>query len=151
MKDFSQLLESLRRVEALHARTDVAGERNAAANAMNAIRARLATFEQRDPPVEYKFSMPDRWSRQLFTALLRRYGIEPFRYRGQRRTTVMARVSKSFVDESLWPEFVELEDVLSKYLSDVTERVIQEAIFQDSSEASERAKPTAIEDQRKPK
>jgi len=151
MQDFNQLLESLRRVEALHARTDVAGERNAAANAMNVIRARLARFEQQEPPVEYKFSMPDRWSRQLFTALLRRYGIEPFRYRGQRRTTVMARVSKSFVDETLWPEFVELDDVLSEYLSSVTERVIQEAIFQDSSEASERAKPAGIEDQRRPK
>jgi hypothetical protein len=150
MKDFDQLLESLRRVEALHARTDVEGERNAAANAMNAIRARLARLEQQDPSVEYKFSMSDRWSRRLFTALLRRYGIDPFRYRGQRRTTVMARVSKSFVDETLWPEFVELDDVLSEYLSGVTDRVIQEAIFQDSSDASERAKPAAIEDQRKP-
>ena len=39
MNDFQQLLERLRRVEALHARTDVAGERDAAANALNAIRA----------------------------------------------------------------------------------------------------------------
>jgi hypothetical protein len=43
------------------------------------------------------------------------------------------------------------DDVLSEYLSGVTDRVIQEAIFQDSSDASERAKPEAIEDQRKPK
>ena len=39
VSDFGQLLERLRRVEALHARTDVVGERNAAAVAMNAIRA----------------------------------------------------------------------------------------------------------------
>ena len=148
MSDFTELLETLRRIEALHARTDVAGERAAAANAMNAIRARLAQSEQEDPPVEYRFSMQDDWSRRLFTALLRRYGIEPFRYRGQRYTTVMARVSKSFVDDTLWPEFVELDNVLREYLKDVTNRVIQEAIFQDSSEASERLKPTAIEDKR---
>lgn len=151
MSEFSQLLERLRRVEALHARTDVAGERDAAANAIKAIRSQLAQKEQHDPPVEYKFSLPDDWSRRLFTALLRRYGIEPYRYRGQRRTTVMARVSKSFVDDTLWPEYVELDDILKEYLSDITDRVIQEAIFQDSSEASERAKQRVIEDNRKPK
>ena len=116
---------------------------------MNAILAQLARFEQQDPPVEFKFSMADNWSRRLFTALLRRYGIEPFRYRGQRYTTVMAKVSKTFVDETLWPEFLELDDILEKYLSDITDRVIQEAIYQGSSEASERAKPAAIQDQRK--
>ncbi len=148
VSDFGQLLERLRRVEALHARTDVVGERNAAAVAMNAIRAQLARIEEQEPPVEYKFSMPDDWSRRLFTALLRRYGIQPFRYRGQRYTTVMARVSKSFVDKTLWPEFVELDNVLRAYLSDITDRVIREAIFEDSSEATERTAPVAIEDQR---
>ncbi len=148
MNNFEQLLEKLQRVEALHARTDVAGERVAAANAINAIRAQLARCEQQDPPVEFKFSMPDNWSRRLFTALLRRYGIAPFRYRGQRHTTVMAKVSKSFVDTTLWPEFLELDDILQEYLSNVTDRVIQKAIFQDSSEATELTKPAVIEDQR---
>jgi hypothetical protein len=148
MSDYQQLLERLRRVEALHARTDLAGERNAAATAMNAIRAQMARFAQQDPPIIYRFSMQDAWSRRLFTALLRRYGIAPFRYYGQRHTTVMARVSVSFVNETLWPEFVELDKVLRAYLSDVTDRVIREAIFEDSSEASECVKPAGIEDQR---
>lgn len=148
MDDFKSLLEKLRRVEALHARTDVAGERAAAAHAMNAIRARLARFEQQDPPVEYKFSLRDDWSRRLFSALLRRYGITPYRYRGQRYTTVMAKVSKSFVDKTLWPEFVELDDILTNYLSDITERVIREAIHKDSSEPAERSKPVGIENQK---
>jgi hypothetical protein len=148
MDEFTKLLETLRRVEALHARTNVAGERQAAAHALNLIRGQLERAEKRDPPVEYKFSMNDSWSRRLFTALLRRYGIEPYRYRGQRYTTVMARVSKSFVDDTLWPEFLALDDVLQEYLSDVTERVIREAIYEDVSEASERAKPESIEHQR---
>ena len=76
--------------------------------------------------------------------------IQPYRYRGQRYTTVMARVSKSFVDQTLWPEFVELDNVLRKYLSDVTDRVIREAIFVDSSEAEDRPRMAAIEDARKP-
>ncbi len=151
MMELEQLLETLRRIEALHARTDVAGERDAAAAALENMRARLARMEQQDPPVEYKFSMPDSWSRRLFTALLRRYGIQPYRYRGQRYTTVMARVSKSFVDDTLWPEYVELDEVLRAYLSDITDRVIREAIYEDSSEAEERPKTAAIQDMRRPK
>lgn len=149
--ELEQLLETLRRIEALHARTDVSGEREAAGAALEAMRGRLAQMEQQDPPVEYKFSMADSWSRRLFTALMRRYGIQPYRIRGQRYTTVMARVSKSFVDKTLWPEFVELDDVLREYLSDVTDRVIREAIHEDSSEAEERPKSAAIQDMRRPR
>jgi hypothetical protein len=148
--ELDQLLETLRRIEALHARTDVPGEREAAAAALEVMRARLARLGLQDPPVEYKFTMTDDWSRRLFTALMRRYGIQPYRYRGQRYTTVMARVSKSFVDQTLWPEFLELDDELRKYLSDVTNRVIREAIFEDSSEAEERPRTAAIEDARQP-
>ncbi len=124
------------------------GERQAAAAALAAMRARLARMGQQDPPIEYKFTMSDDWSRRLFTALMRRYGIQPYRYRGQRYTTVMARVSKSFVDQTLWPEFVELDNVLRKYLSEVTDRVVREAIYEDSSEAEERPRTAAIEDAR---
>jgi hypothetical protein len=49
------------------------------------------------------------------------------------------------VDQTLWPEFEELVKVLRKYLSDVTDRVIREAIYEDSSEAEERSQPAAIE------
>ena len=139
MSEVNRLLETLRRIEALHFRTDVAGERDASAEALEAIRRRLAELEQSDPPVEYRFSLPDSWSRRLLMALLRRYGIDPYRYRGQRHTTVMARVSRSFVDNTLWPEFCELNEVLRNYLSEVTGRVIREAIHADSSEATERS------------
>jgi hypothetical protein len=149
--ELNELFETLRRIEALHARTDVPGERQAAAAALEVMRARLARMVQQDPPVEFKFTMADDWSRRLFTALLRRYGIAPYRYRGQRHTTVMARVSKSFVDQTLWPEYLELSQVLRRYLSDVTNRVIREAIFEDNSEAEERPATAAIEDARHPR
>jgi hypothetical protein len=47
----------------------------------------------------------------------------------------MARVSKRFVDDTLWPEFVEISDTLENYLSDVTDRVVSQVIHQDSSDA----------------
>jgi hypothetical protein len=49
-----------------------------------------------EPPIEFRFILTDQWSRHLFVALMRRYGIHPYRYRGQRRTTVMARLSRLF-------------------------------------------------------
>jgi hypothetical protein len=138
MTEEQKLLEKLRRVEALFAGTDADGERDAAAAAAQRLRDRLAELRRQDPPVEYKFTLADLWSRRLFTALLRRYGIEPFRYSGQRHTTVMAIVPRIFVDETLWPEYTQLNDVLRTYLDQVTTRAISEGIFGDVTEARER-------------
>jgi tRNA nucleotidyltransferase (CCA-adding enzyme) len=79
--------------------------------------------------------MSDVWSRKLFVALLRRYDIKPYRYYRQRYTTVMAKISKTFVDETLWPEFEELNKTLKEYLEEITNKVISESIYSDSSEA----------------
>ena len=83
--------------------------------------------------------MPDRWQRRLFSALCRRYGLEPYRYNRQRYTTVMVRVPRSFVDKTLWPEYQELRAALDDYLNDATERIIREVVYRDAEEASERA------------
>jgi hypothetical protein len=115
---------------------------------MHAIRAQLAKLKTEEPPVEYRFTVGDVWSRQLLTALLRRYGLSPYRYRGQRRTTVMVRVSPSFVDTTLWPTFTDLSNTLQSYLSEITQKVIREAIFEDNSDAAERPEPASIEDRR---
>ena len=133
--DEARLIEKLRLIEALFADAATEGEKVAADRARQRIVERLRSWEGENPPVEYRFSMGDLWSRKLFVALLRRYGIKPYRYKGQRYTTVMATVSKRFVDETLWPEFQELSGTLRTYLSEVTERVVSQVIHQDSSEA----------------
>jgi hypothetical protein len=92
LTDERQLIEKLLRIEALFARAGTAGEKAAAASAAERIRRRLEELSQLDPPIEYRFTVADGWSRKLFLALLRRYGVKPYRYRNQRRTTVMARV-----------------------------------------------------------
>lgn len=144
MDDFERLIEKLRRVEQLHARTPFAGEREAAQNAIELTCERLHECEAADPPAEYKFTLSDMWSRKLLAALLRRYGIEPYRYRRQRYTTVMARVSQKFVDETLWPEFVELSNALEQYLAGVTDRVIKSAISGEEIDVSVHSDPAAI-------
>jgi len=133
--DEARLIENLRLIEALHAGATTEGEKVATERARERILERLDLFEKEDPAVEYQFSMGDMWSRKLFVAMLRRYEIEPFRYRNQRYTTVMAKVSKRFVDETLWPEFQEISKNLDAYLADVTDRVILEVLQQESSEA----------------
>jgi hypothetical protein len=135
--DEASLLEKLRLIEALYAGATTEGERVAAGEARRRIQLRLEAMEAADPPIEHRFSLADAWSQKLFVALCRRYGIKPYRYRGQRRTTLMAKVSRSFVRETLWPEFEQLSRVLRKYLDEATERIIAAAIHQDVSDASE--------------
>ena len=143
--DEVKLIEKLRLIEALYAGATTEGERVAAERARNRILERIKQWEEEDPPVEYRFSMADLWSRKVFVALLRRYGIRPYRYSGQRYTTVMAKVSKRFVDETLWPEFQQFSDTLRVYLSEVTDRVVSQVIHQDSSEAEVVQKPKQLE------
>jgi hypothetical protein len=142
MTELQKLIDHLRKVEALFAGTTFEGEREAAAQAMLRIREKLRQMESTDASVEYKFSLQNDWSRKLMTALMRRYDIRPYRYTGQRRTTLMALLPKSFVDETLWPEFVQLDELLRKYLDEVTERVISEGIYDDVADAEVRREPT---------
>src|SRR5262249_1589447 len=107
------------------------------------IRARLAELQRSEAPVEIHFAVPDTWSRQLFLALCRRYGITPYRYLRRRRSTVMLRAPRRFVDEVLGPGFKELDADLRAYLEEVTQRLIREEVFADVSDAPEVA-PAAL-------
>jgi hypothetical protein len=140
----ADLIAKLLRIEALHAGATTPGERAAAENAMHRLQARLRDATAADPPIEYRFKVEDKWSRSLFLALLRRYGLKPYRYRGQRYNSVMVSVPRGFVDQTLWPEFQALDRELQTYLAGVTERVIREALHADTSEAAERDEPAAL-------
>jgi hypothetical protein len=133
-----QLREKLRKITALFEGASTAGERQAAAAAIERLGQALDAAAKTQPLPETKFSMADQWQRRLFLALCRRYGLKPYRRRGQRYTTVMLRAPQSFVDETLWPEFVELQAALHSYLNEATERIIREEVFRDADEAEER-------------
>lgn len=128
------LEEKLRKLEALFARPGTEGEKEAAESAISRIKARLAEFKRKEPEREYRFALRDAWSRMLFLALCRRYGLRPYRYSGQRHTTLMLRVPVSFVDQTLWPEFQELNTTLQTYLRETTERIIRESVYGDTSD-----------------
>jgi len=138
MNDEDELRAKLRKIEALFAGAGTAGERLAAEAARERVRARLAELGRQDRAIEMHFSLGNPWSRQLFVALCRRYGLKPYRLYRQRRTTVMVDVPRNFVDQVLWPEFTELNTTLQDYLDDVTQRIIAEEVHRDTSEPEER-------------
>lgn len=142
------LIEKLHKIEWLYARATTPGERIAAENASERIRERLRMTQQKAEAIEIRFSLPDLWSRRLLLSLLRRYGLKPYRYSGQRHTTVMVRAPRIFVDETLWPEFQELNGTLRAYMDEVTDRVIKEEIHRDNSEAEVQSGLETIEDRR---
>jgi hypothetical protein len=144
MQTEEELRARLRKIEALFAGAGTTGERHAAKAALERIRARLLSAQQEAPPIEMRFSLGDPWARQLFVALARRYGLEPYRRYRQRRTTIMLDVPEPFVNEVLWPEFEQLNAALAAYLAEVTERIIREEVHGETGEAEERAEPSRL-------
>ena len=131
------LREKLRKIEALYAGGATAGERTAAQAAAERIRARLAATARTEQAVEVRFSINDIWSRQLFLALCRRYGLSPYRYPRMHRQTVVVKAPRSFIDTVLWPEFEAINAALIEYISSITERLIREEVYRDVTDAEE--------------
>ena len=130
-----EIIAKIRKVEALYAGTGFDGEKNAAASALARLNAQLATAPE--DKIEFKVSMPDPWKRQLFVALVRRHGLQPYRMARQRRTTVMVRDTPSHMNQILWPEFEELSTLLHQYLDEATHDIISSGVHGDLSDASE--------------
>lgn len=139
-----RLREKLRKIEALFAGAATAGEKAAAGAAAERIRRQFAETSRREASEEFKFSIPDPWSRQLFTALCRRYGLKPFRYSRMHRQTVIVHAPASFINRVLWPEFEELSQALSAHLLEITNRIIREEVFATTGEAEEVAEPARL-------
>jgi len=130
-----ELIEKIRKVEALFTGTDSAGEKQAARSALERLNAQLGPTPEKT--IEYKFSLSDPWKRQLFLALCRRNGLTPFRQYRQRYSTVMLRCTQSMCDQILWPQFLELSSLLHAYLDEATRDIITRSIHRDLSEAAE--------------
>ncbi len=134
-----QLREKLRKISALFEGAATIGERSAAAAAIGRVKKALAAMLETEQPIEMKFALIDRWHRRLFSALCRRYGLEPYRYKRQRYTTVIVKAPRSFVYKTLWPEYLQIKEALDEYLTEATERIIREEVYRDAGEAPERA------------
>lgn len=133
--------EKLRKIETLFASAGTPGEKITAGVAAERICARLGKAANAEPAEEIKFPVPDNWSRQLFIALCRRYGLRPFRHHRMHRQTVIIKAPSSFVDQVLWPEFRELSSALTAYLGEITDKLIREEVHGEVGDAEELDEP----------
>jgi len=130
------LIRKFRSIEQLIIGASTEGEKGAAFDALERIKKRLSEIKKSDPPIEYKFTLTNTWSRKLLSALLRRYDIKPYRYYRQRHTTVMAKISVGFVNSIFWPEFKRLDTILQEHIDEITSNIISKAVNKDTSEAT---------------
>lgn len=136
MDELEKLREKLKLVESLFQRPGSVGERSAAEGARARLKERLEQLEA-EVEKELYFTFSDRWSRQLFLALLRRHSLHPYRYKGQRYTSVVVRSSPRLMDEVILPEFNALDDILREGLEKITQDLISSIIHSDSSDETE--------------
>ena len=73
---------------------------------------------------EYKLFTSDSWHKKLLLAICRKYGVLPYRYKRQKYTTVMVKINGTFLNDILWPEYLEYSDHLEKLVEEVTDGLI---------------------------
>lgn len=139
MDDAKQIREKFEKIKALFEGAATDGEQLAAQAAMDRLRQRLDDqFDKLhpDPVQEFQFSIHNPWSMRLFIALCRSKGLEPYRYRRMRRTSICVRIGKCQLDTNLWPEFEQMDKVLTNHLSELAESIISDCINPDRSDAN---------------
>ncbi|MFC1612159.1 hypothetical protein ACFL6C_14440, partial [Myxococcota bacterium] len=124
MSDEERLKEKLRAIRALYAGATTPGERVAAGLAKERVEAKLAEVRGAGE-IEMQFSLT-RWSRHLLLALAKPYGLKPYRYKRQHKTTLVIRASERFLNETFVPQFDQMLDTLEDHLDEVTKRVVAE-------------------------
>jgi len=107
MSNDQALTDTFRAIEQTYA-----GLHGNADEAVARIRARLREVADAPDVQEFQCAPKTDWDVVVLHALLKRYGIPAYRYRKQRRTTVLVRVSKRFMNELLWPIFTEVSAAL---------------------------------------
>ncbi len=72
----------------------------------------------------YTISTQDMWHKKLFMAICHKHNLNPYRYYRQKRTTVMVNISKVFLDEVVWPEYLKYARILEELVDEITAEII---------------------------
>ncbi len=137
MSDDQQIREKLAKIKALFDGATSHGERQAAQAAIDRLQQRIDGIPApvADPPVEFRFSLTNPWSMRLFLALARSKGLRPYRHPRMRRTSVCLMIGRTAVNTGLWPEYLEMNKVLTEYLGELADHIIADCINPDRSDA----------------
>jgi len=118
------LLEKIRKIEALIEGAKTDGEKSAAILAKDRIHKKLIA-EEKIRKVEYTLRTPDSWHKKLLVAICRKYGIRPYRYKRQKYTTVMVFINEQFLEDVLWKEYLEYAEHLEQLVEGITNNIIR--------------------------
>src|SRR3989344_7559332 len=113
------IVERMNKIEALIERAGTGGERQSAILA----KERLLKHKSEEE-IEYTIHTNDMWHKKLFNAVCHNHNREPYRYYRQKYTTVMVRINKTYLDETLWPEYLKFSELLQELVDDITLEVI---------------------------
>lgn len=128
----NELLEKIRKIEALIEGAKTEGERNAAILAKIRVNNKLIKEQQLELK-EYALYTQGNWHKKLLLAICRKYGVSPYRYKRQKYTTVMVRINENFLNDVLWKEYLEYSEHLEKLVEEITDSIIQK-IHQEENE-----------------
>lgn len=127
------LLDKLQKIQALIDRASSDGERQAAELAKQRLHDRLHE-DKNARPKEYRVSSHSKWEKKLFTAVCKKNGFHPYRYARQKYTTTMVRVSKSVMDDVLWPQYTKYTDLLREMVDTIALDLIDKIYADDTEE-----------------
>jgi hypothetical protein len=153
--DIEDLVARLKKVQALYNAPATEGERAAAAAAAMRLQERLkeatgaaqagqashagqASGASEGRTQEFQIRIDDAWSRKLFIGIARHHGVHPYRYRGQRRTTLVVRTTEHRIDRIIMPHYREAVAVLRDHFDAIADRVIRETLGQATDDTEER-------------
>jgi hypothetical protein len=127
------LLDKIQKIQALIDKTSSEGERQAAELARQRLHERLRE-DSSQRPIEYKVASHSRWEKKLFTAVCKKNGLIPYRYSRQKYTTTMVRVSKSTMDNILWPQYQKYAGILRDMVDTIALDLIDKIYAGDKEE-----------------
>lgn len=128
-----ELIDKIRKIEALIEGAKSTGEKNAALLAKDRITKRLQE-EKEIQTSEYALYTPGTWHKKLLLAICRKYGISPYRYKRQKYTTVMVKANEKFVNNVLWKEYLEYSAHLEKLVGEITDNIISKIHKEEDEE-----------------
>ena len=113
------IVDKIRKIEALIAGAKSDGERQAAEFARQRLQEKITA-----QPIEYTIRLHSRWEKKLFVAICNKHGLHTYRYMRQKYTTTMVRVAKPFMNLVLWPEYNKYASILHKLTEAVIVRIL---------------------------
>lgn len=108
------IFDKIAKIEALMASTKSEGERRAAEFAKQRLQEKIDARQ-----IEYTARSRSRWEKQLFHALCKKYGLQPYRYARQKYTTTMVRSTQPFMKSILWPEYLRYLEIFEPLVEEV--------------------------------